>query len=111
MMESLVKSKEFKVKNSFTSLLVTFFLPVFLMTGCSSASYESPESFGARAGEEGAKYFKEQNPGLIADEDSAAGYCATMAEEGKSQNNWTIEETFQAADSCAIWFSTEMFRR
>jgi hypothetical protein len=60
-MESLLKSKEFKVKDSFTSLLVIFFLSVFLMTGCSSASYESPESFGARAGEEGAKYFKEKN--------------------------------------------------
>ena len=111
MMKLLVKSKKFKIKDSFASLLVTLVLPVLLVTGCSSASYESPESFGARAGEEGAKYFKEQNPGLIADEDSAAGYCATMAEEGKSQNNWSIEETFQAADSCAIWFSTEMFRR
>jgi len=81
------------------------------LTGCAESSSESPRSYGARAGEDGAKYWKTQNPGLIASEDSAAAYCASMAEDGSKQNGWTLEETFQAADSCSIWFATEMLRK
>jgi len=81
------------------------------LTGCSGDTSESPNTYGARAGEDGAKYFKEENPGLVASEASAAQYCASMAEEGSKINNWTIEETFQAGESCSIWFATEMFRQ
>ena len=93
-----------------------FTLPVAIclvlsLSGCSSETSESPKTFGARAGEDGAKYFKENNPGLIASEESAAKYCADMAEEGSKVNNWTAEEIFQAGDSCSIWFATEMFRK
>jgi hypothetical protein len=82
-----------------------------ILTGCSGDTSESPNTYGARAGEDGAKYFKEQNPGLLASEESAAEYCASMAEEGSKINKWTIEETFEASSSCAIWFATEMFRQ
>ena len=81
------------------------------LTACGESSSESPRSYGSRAGEDGAKYWKTQNPGLVASEDSAAAYCASMAEDGRKQNGWTVEETFQAADSCSIWFTTEMFRK
>ena len=81
------------------------------MTSCTSKSSESPKTYGARAGEDGAKYFKENNPGLIASEESAAKYCADMAEEGSKVNDWTVEDIFQAGDSCSIWFATEMFRK
>ena len=81
------------------------------LTACGGTSSESPRSYGARAGEDGAKYWKTQNPGVVASEDSAAAYCASMAEDGGKQNGWTVEETFQAADSCSIWFTTEMFRK
>jgi uncharacterized lipoprotein NlpE involved in copper resistance len=90
------------------SLVVTL---LFTLTGCGGDSSESPNTYGARAGEDGAKYFKEQNPGLIASEESAAEYCASMAEEGSKINKWTIEETFEASSSCAIWFATEMLRQ
>ncbi len=91
-----------------TSLVVAF---AFTLTGCGGDNSESPNTYGARAGEDGAKYFKEQNPGLIASEESAAEYCASMAEEGSKINKWTIEETFEASSSCAIWFATEMLRQ
>jgi hypothetical protein len=81
-----------------------------ILTGCGGDTSESPNTYGARAGEDGAKYFKEQNPGLVASEDSAAQYCASMAEEGSKVNNWTIEETLEAGSSCSIWFATEMLR-
>jgi hypothetical protein len=81
------------------------------LTGCGGDNSESPNTYGARAGEDGAKYFKEQNPGLVASEESAAEYCASMAEEGSKINKWTIEETFEASSSCAIWFATEMLRK
>jgi hypothetical protein len=101
------------VKNNLKGLLtgVAFVVAAFLITGCGGGSSESPRTYGARAGEDGAKYFKENNPGLIASEESAAQYCATMAEEGGKTNNWSPEEVFQAADSCSIWFTTEMFRK
>lgn len=83
----------------------------FILTGCGGDNSESPNTYGARAGEDGAKYFKEQNPGLVASEESAAEYCASMAEEGSKVNKWSIEETFEASSSCAIWFATEMFRK
>ncbi len=84
---------------------------VLSLSGCSSETSESPKTYGARAGEDGAKIFKENNPGLIASEESAAMYCADMAEEGSKVNDWTVEEIFQAGDSCSIWFATEMFRK
>ncbi len=90
---------------------VAFVVATALVTGCGGESSESPSTYGARAGEDGAKYFKESNPGLIASEESAAQYCATMAEEGGKTNNWTLVEVLQAADSCSIWFTTEMFRK
>ena len=103
-----MKSKDLKQKSF--KLLIPVCCLVFL-SGCGGSPSESPNTFGARAGEDGAKYFKEQNPGQIASEDSGANYCATMAEEGANQNGWTFEETLQAADSCSIWFATEMFRK
>jgi hypothetical protein len=101
------------VKNNLKVLLigVAFVVTTALITGCGGDSSESPRTYGARAGEDGAKYFKESNPGLIASEESAAQYCATMAEEGGKTNNWSPEEVFHAADSCSIWFTTEMFRK
>lgn len=83
---------------------------LFLLSSCGNNQSESPNTFGARAGEDGAKYFKEQNPSLMPSAESAGQYCATMAEEGSKINEWTAEEIIQAADSCAIWFSTEMMR-
>ena len=107
-MELLVRNKILNQKSF--KLLTPLFLLV-LLSGCSGSPSESPSTYGARAGEDGAKYFKEQNPGQLASEDSAGQYCATMAEEGAKQNGWTFEETMQAADSCSIWFTTEMFRK
>lgn len=71
----------------------------------------TPSSYGAKAGEDGAQYFKEENPGIQASTDSAAIYCASMAEEGGKIYEWSTTEVFQAADSCSIWFATEMFRQ
>jgi|LauGreStaDraftv2_3_1035109.scaffolds.fasta_scaffold96826_1 hypothetical protein len=104
----LVKNKHLNQK-SFKSLIALLLL--VSLSGCGGSASENPSNYGARAGEDGAKYFKEQNPGQLASEDSAGQYCATMAEEGAKQNGWTIEETMQAADSCSIWFTTEMFRK
>jgi succinate dehydrogenase/fumarate reductase flavoprotein subunit len=102
-----------RVKNSLKGLISILAIGVasVSLSGCGGNSSESPRTYGARAGEDGAKYFKESNPGLLASEESAAQYCAKMAEEGGKSNNWTVEEVFQAADSCSIWFTTEMFRK
>lgn len=89
----------------------TSLLAVFLLSGCSSSPSVTPESYGARAGEEGAKYWKQQNPGLVASAESAGAYCASMAEDGGKQYGWTLTEILQASDSCGIWFTTEMFRK
>ena len=86
-------------------------LAVVLLSGCSSSPLVTPESYGARAGEEGAKYWKEQNPGQVASPESAGEYCANMAEDGGKQYGWTLSEILQASDSCGIWFTTEMFRK
>jgi len=45
-----------------------FFLGVLIFSSsCSSVGVsETPSSYGARAGEEGAKYWKQQNPGQVA---------------------------------------------
>ena len=94
------------MKNTFASLLVT----ALLLTGCATSVSVTPESYGARAGEDGAKYWKEQNPGQVASAESAGAYCASMAEDGGKQYEWTTAEIFQASDSCGIWFTTEMFR-
>ena len=94
------------MKNTFASSLVT----VLLLTGCATSASVTPESYGARAGEDGAKYWKEQNPGQVASAESAGAYCASMAEDGGKQYGWTTAEIFQASDSCGIWFTTEMFR-
>jgi hypothetical protein len=96
------------VPKLFFSVTITLTL---ILTGCAGDTSESPNTYGARAGEDGAKYFKEQNPGLVASEESAAEYCVSMAEDGSKINNWTIEETFEASSSCAIWFATEMLRQ
>ncbi len=81
------------------------------LSGCSSSPSVTPESYGARAGEEGAKYWKQQNPGQVASAESAGAYCASIAEDGGKQYGWTISEILQASDSCGIWFTTEMFRK
>jgi hypothetical protein len=94
------------MKNTFAISLVT----VLLLTGCATSVSVTPESYGARAGEDGAKYWKEQNPGQVASAESAGAYCASMAEDGGKQYGWTTTEIFQASDSCGIWFTTEMFR-
>ena len=103
-----MRSKDLNQKGF--KLLIPLFFLIFL-SGCGGSPSESPSTYGARAGEDGAKYFKEQNPGQIASEDSVSQYCASMAEEGSKQNGWTLEETLQAGDSCSIWFTTEMFRK
>ncbi len=95
------------MKNTFAIFLVT----VLLLTGCATSVSVTPESYGARAGEDGAKYWKEQNPGQVASAESAGAYCASMAEDGGKQYGWTTAEIFQASDSCGIWFTTEMFRK
>jgi hypothetical protein len=107
-MELLVKSKFIQPRKV---RIVGGFVSLLLMTGCGGDQSESPNTYGARAGEEGAKYFKTQNPGVVASEESASQYCASMAEEGSKQNGWTFEETLQAGESCSIWFATEMFRK
>ena len=101
------------MKNNSKGLLSILAIVVasVLLAGCGGDSTESPRNYGAKAGEDGAKQFKASNPGLIASEESAAQYCATMAEEGGKSNNWTVDEVFQAADSCSIWFATEMYRK
>ena len=95
------------MKNIFASSLIT----VLFLTGCSTSVSVTPESYGARAGEDGAKYWKQQNPGQVASAESAGAYCASMAEDGGKEYGWTISEIFQAGDSCGIWFTTEMFRK
>ena len=95
------------MKNTFASSLVA----VLLLTGCATSVSVTPESYGARAGEDGAKYWKEQNPGQVASAESAGAYCASMAEDGGKEYGWTSSEIFQASDSCGIWFTTEMFRK
>lgn len=91
---------------------ILFYWTAIVLTSCSSGNLPvTPSSYGARAGEEGAKYWKQQNPGQIASEESAGVYCASMAEDGGKQYGWTVEEVFQAANSCSIWFTTEMFRK
>jgi len=84
---------------------------IISLSSCSSGGVsETPSSYGARAGEEGAKYWKQQNPSQVASAESAGVYCASMAEDGGKQYGWTITEILQASDSCGIWFTTEMFR-
>lgn len=95
------------MKFKFAVLLVL----VPLLAGCATSVPVTPESYGARAGEDGAKYWKEQNPGQVASAESAGAYCASMAEDGGKQYEWTISEILQASDSCGIWFTTEMFRK
>jgi len=86
-------------------------IAVLILSGCSSSQTVTPESYGARAGEDGAKYWKQQNPGQVATAESAGAYCANMAENGGKQYGWTMGEVLQAADSCGIWFTTEIFRK
>ena len=88
-----------------------FFVLTMFLTGCSSSPSVTPESYGARAGEDGAKYWKQQNPGRVASAESAGAYCASMAEDGGKQYGWTLSEIMQASDSCGILFTTEMFRK
>jgi uncharacterized protein YceK len=95
------------VKNRISLLMVV----ALFLSGCSSSPSVTPESYGARAGEDGAKYWKQQNPGQVTSPESAGAYCASMAEDGGKQYGWTINETLQASDSCGIWFTTEMFRK
>lgn len=99
-METLVKNK-----------ISASLLAVLFLSGCSSSPSVTPESYGARAGEDGAKYWKQQNPGQVASAESAGAYCASMAEDGGRQYGWTLTEILQASDSCGIWFTTEMFRK
>ena len=86
-------------------------LTVLFLTGCATSVPVTPESFGATAGEDGAKSWKEQNPGQVASAESAGAYCASMSEYGGKQYGWTMSEILQASDSCGIWFTTEMFRK
>ncbi len=95
------------MKNRFFVLIAV----AFFLSGCSSSPSVTPESYGARAGEEGAKYWKQQNPGQVASAESAGVYCASMSEDGGKQYGWTLNEVLQASDSCGIWFTTEMFRK
>jgi uncharacterized protein YceK len=95
------------VKNRISLLMVV----TLFLSGCSSSPSVTPESYGARAGEDGAKYWKKQNPGQVASPESAGAYCSSMAEDGGKQYGWTINEILQASDSCGIWFTTEMFRK
>ena len=93
-------------------ILCIFSGTAIFLAGCASGGVsETPSSYGARAGEEGAKYWKQQNPGQVASAESAGAYCASMAEDGGKQYGWTINEILQAGDSCGIWFTTEMFRK
>jgi hypothetical protein len=92
------------------SKLATSLVAVLFITGCTTGVSVTPESYGARAGEDGAKYWKEQNPGQVASAESAGAYCASMSEDGGKQYGWTMSEILQASDSCSIWFTTEMFR-
>ena len=95
------------MKNNISASLIA----VLFISGCSSTPSVTPESYGARAGEDGAKYWKQQNPGQTASPESAGAYCASMAEDGGKEYGWTTAEIFQASDSCGIWFTTEMFRK
>ena len=95
------------MRSRLSAVLVT----AFLISGCSSGPSVTPESYGARAGEDGAKYWKQENPGQVASVESAGAYCASMAEDGGKEYGWTITEILQASDSCGIWFTTEMFRK
>jgi hypothetical protein len=85
-------------------------ISIFL-TSCSSSLPVTPESYGAKVGEDGAKYWKQQNPGIQPSTDSAGSYCASMADDGGKQYGWTYSEIAQAGDSCSIWFATELFRK
>jgi hypothetical protein len=93
------------------SKAVGYLLTLLFLTGCATSVPVTPESYGARAGEDGAKYWKEQNPGIQPSTDSAGIYCANMAEDGGKQYGWSLSEIAQAGDSCSIWFSTELFRK
>jgi hypothetical protein len=98
------------IKSSLASCLLLG--AIISLSSCSSGGVtETPSSYGARAGEEGAKYWKQQNPGQVASAESAGAYCASMVEDGAKQYGWTINEILQASDSCSIWFTTEMFKK
>jgi hypothetical protein len=88
-----------------------YFFSVLLIVGCSSELPVTPQSYGARAGEDGAKYWKQQNPGVQPSAESAGAYCASMAEDGGKQYGWSFSEIAQAGDTCSIWFSTELYRK
>jgi putative hemolysin len=95
------------VKNRISLLMVV----ALFLSACSSSPSVTPESYGARAGEDGAKYWKQQNPGQVASPESAGAYCASIAEDGGKLYGWTVNEILQASDSCGVWFTTEMFRK
>ena len=84
---------------------------VFLLSSCSSGTSVTPQGYGASAGEEAAKSWKEWGPESQPSTDSAGLYCADIAGEGGEIYGWTASEIFQAADSCANAFSEELFTR
>lgn len=93
------------------SRLVISFIAVCLVSSCSSDTSLSPESYGATAGSEAAKSWKAWSTEPQPSTDSAAMFCADIAEEGAEKYRWTVKEIFQAADSCANSFTQELFRK
>jgi hypothetical protein len=87
-----------------TSFILLITLP---LAGCGTVLVreESPESWGDTAGRYGAEQWIEQNgKSSWPSTDSVAAYCVTTSESGQKEFSWTIEELFQATDSCSKAF-------
>jgi len=95
------------MKNKYGVLLVS----ILFLTGCATSVQVTPESYGARAGEDGAKYYKEKYPGTMPSSEAAGLYCANIVEVGAKQYGWTMSEILQSGDICASSFGTEIFKK
>jgi len=79
------------------------------LSGCGIEFSESPESWGSKSGRDGAKlWIEKEGTSVYPSAEGAAGFCASMAEEGQKKFNWTIEEVLASSDACAEAFVAEL---
>jgi hypothetical protein len=93
-----------RVNLKLTSFILLLALP---LAGCGAelVRENSPESWGANAGSDGAEqWIQQNNMSSWPSTDSVAAYCVSIAESGQKEFGWTIEEVIQATDSCSNAF-------